>query len=75
MANLIAGQLGYRFVTQFIAQLSSARFIESIQAISPLVLIAAMLSPYIHAFRQPRREWLREMTRVRGRNGSGISRQ
>ena len=64
MANLIAGQLGYRFVTQFIAQLSSARFIESIQAISPLVPIAAMLSPYIHAFRQPRREWLREMTRV-----------
>jgi glycosyltransferase involved in cell wall biosynthesis len=66
MANLIAGQLGYRFVTQFIAQLSSARFIESIQVISPLVLIAAMLSPYIHAFRQPRREWLREMTRVVG---------
>ncbi len=64
MANLIAGQLGYRFVTQFIAQLSSARFIESIQVISPLALIAAMLSPYIHAFRQPRREWLREMTRV-----------
>jgi glycosyltransferase involved in cell wall biosynthesis/predicted metal-dependent phosphoesterase TrpH len=66
MANLIAGQLGYRFVTQFIAQLSSARFIESIQVISPLVLIAAMLSPYIHAFRQPRREWLREMTRAVG---------
>ena len=64
MANLIAGQLGYRFVTQFIAQLSNARFIESIQTISPLVPIAAMLSPYIHAFRQPRREWLREMTRV-----------
>jgi glycosyltransferase involved in cell wall biosynthesis len=66
MANLIAGQLGYRLITQFIAQLSSARFIESIQVISPLVLIAAMLSPYIHAFRQPRREWLREMTRVVG---------
>ena len=64
MANLIAGQLGYRFVTQFIAQLSNARFIESIQSISPLVPIAAILSPYIHAFRQPRREWLREMTRV-----------
>ena len=58
MANLIAGQLGYRFVTQFITQLSNARFIESIQTISPLVPIAAMLSPYIHAFRQPRREWL-----------------
>ena len=66
MSNLIAGQLGYRFVTQFIAQLSSARFIESIQVISPLVLIAGMLGPYIHAFRQPRREWLREMTRVVG---------
>jgi glycosyltransferase involved in cell wall biosynthesis len=64
MANLIASQLGYRFVTQFITQLSNARFIESIQTISPLVPIAAMLSPYIHAFRQPRREWLREMTRV-----------
>ena len=64
MANLIASQLGYRFVTQFIAQLSNARFIESIQTISPLVPIAAMLSPYIHAFRQPRRDWMREMTRV-----------
>ena len=48
MANLIAGQLGYRFVTQFIDQLSKGRFIESIQTISPLELIAAMLSPYVH---------------------------
>ena len=63
MANLIAGQLGYHFVTQFIDQLSKGRFIESIQTISPLGIIAAMLSPYVHAFRQPRREWLREMTR------------
>ena len=51
MANLIAGQLGYRFVTQFIAQLSrrdSSR--RASRPISPLVPIAAMLSPYIHAF-------------------------
>ena len=26
--------------------------------------MAALLSPYLHAFRQPRREWLQEMTRV-----------
>lgn len=63
MANLIANQLGYRFFTQFIAQISKAKFIESIQTISPLVPIIALLSPYLHAFRQPKREWLREMTR------------
>lgn len=64
MANLIANQLGYRFITQFIAQISKAKFIESIQTISPLAPIAALLSPYFHAFRQPKREWLREMTRT-----------
>ena len=64
IANLIAGQLGYRFFTQFIDQLSRVRFIESIQTISPLVPIGALLSPYIQAFRQPRREWLQDMTRV-----------
>ena len=63
MANLIANQLGYRFFTQFIAQLANGKFIESIQTISPLAPIIAMLSPYLHALRQPRREWLREMTR------------
>ncbi len=64
MANLIANQLGYRFFTQFIAQISKAKFIESIQTISPLAPIIALLSPYLHAFRQPKREWLREMTRT-----------
>ncbi len=64
MANLIANQLGYRFFTQFIAQLSKAKVIESIQTISPLVPIVALLSPYIHALRQPKREWLRETARA-----------
>ncbi len=64
MANLIANQLGYRFFTQFIEQLTGAKFIESIQTISPLVPIIALLSPYLHALRQPRREWVREMTRT-----------
>lgn len=63
MANLIANQLGYRFFTQFIAQISKAKFIESIQTISPVAPIIALLSPYLHAFRQPKREWLRDMTR------------
>jgi glycosyltransferase involved in cell wall biosynthesis len=64
MANLIANQLGYRFFTQFIAQLTGAKFIESIQTISPLVPIIALLSPYLHALRQPRRDWVCEMTRT-----------
>ncbi|MDD5199893.1 MAG: glycosyltransferase [Terrimicrobiaceae bacterium] len=61
MANLIANQLGFRFFTQFIEQISAGKFIESIQTISPLVPIVALLSPYIHAFRMPRREWLGDM--------------
>jgi glycosyltransferase involved in cell wall biosynthesis len=64
MANLIANQLGYRFFTQFIEQITGGKFIESIQTISPLVPIAALLSPYIHAFRMPSREWLRDMARA-----------
>jgi glycosyltransferase involved in cell wall biosynthesis len=64
MANLIASQLGYRFFTQFIAQITGAKFIESIQTISPLVPIVALLSPYLHALRQPKRESLQGMTRT-----------
>ncbi|MCX6975001.1 MAG: glycosyltransferase [Verrucomicrobia bacterium] len=62
MANLIASKLGYRFVTDFIQQISRGKFLESIQTIIPLAPIVALLSPYIHAFRLPRREWLRETT-------------
>ncbi|MEI6032990.1 MAG: glycosyltransferase [Verrucomicrobiae bacterium] len=60
MANLIASQLGYRFITQFIQQLSAGKFLESIQTIIPLAPVVGMLSPYLHAYRLPRREWLRE---------------
>ncbi len=67
MANLIANQLGFRFFTQFIQQISAGKFIESIQTISPLVPIVALLSPYLHAFRMPKREWLRTTCRsIRG---------
>ena len=63
MANLIANRLGYRFVTDFIQQISKGKFLESIQTIIPLAPIAAMLSPYIHAFRLPKRDWLRATAR------------
>lgn len=64
MANMIANQLGYRFFRQFIAQISSAKFIDSIQSISPVAPIIALLSPYIHALRLPKREWLRETSKA-----------
>jgi len=64
MANLIGSQLGYRSATQFIQQISTGKFLESIQTVIPLVPILAILSPYLHAFRLPRREWLRETTRA-----------
>ncbi len=62
MANLIANQLGFRFFNQFIGQITSGKIIESIQTISPLVPIVALLSPYIHAFRMPKRTWLAGMS-------------
>ncbi|MEO6847161.1 MAG: glycosyltransferase [Chthoniobacterales bacterium] len=62
MANLISGQLAYRLFTNFLKQLTAGKFLESIQMISPLVPIVALLSPYILAFRQPRRDWLRRMS-------------
>lgn len=62
MANLIANQLGYRLVTGAIEQISAGKFLESIQTIIPLAPIVGLLSPYLHGFRQPKREWLRKAT-------------
>jgi glycosyltransferase involved in cell wall biosynthesis len=61
MANLIANKIGYRLVTEFIQQISKGKFLESIQTIIPLAPVVALLSPYIHAFRLPKREWLRQV--------------
>ena len=63
MANLIANKIGYRLVTEFIQQISKGKFLESIQTIIPLAPVVALLSPYIHAFRLPKREWLRDTVR------------
>ncbi len=59
MANLIANQLGYRLVTQFIQQIAGGKFLESIQSVIPLAPVVGVLSPYIHAYRLPSRDLLR----------------
>ncbi|MFV0337121.1 MAG: glycosyltransferase [Chthoniobacterales bacterium] len=61
MANIIANQLGYRFFTQFISLIHSGKFLESIQMITPLIPIIALLGPYYHAFKLPSREFLRKI--------------
>ncbi|MDX2081341.1 MAG: glycosyltransferase [Terrimicrobiaceae bacterium] len=63
IANLIANQLGYRFFTQAIRQVSTGKFLESVETIIPIAPLVALLSPYIHGFRLPRRQWLRDSTR------------
>lgn len=64
MANLVTGQLGYRLFTQFIGQIFSGRLVESIQTISALAPILALLSPYLHALRLPRRRILQNVCRA-----------
>lgn len=60
IANTIANKLGYRFFTECVQRITSGKFLESIQSAIPLLPVAALLSPYIHAFRLPKRVWLRE---------------
>lgn len=58
IASLITNQLGYRFFSQFLMQISAGHFLESIQMISPLVPLLGLLSPYFYGFRQAHRGWL-----------------
>lgn len=60
IANLLASRLAYRFAIQFLAQLKSGHFIESIQMVSPVVPLIALLSPYFYAFRKPSIKRLRQ---------------
>ncbi len=52
IANLLASRLSYRFILQFLAQLKSGHFLESIQMVSPVFPLIALLSPYFYAFRR-----------------------
>ena len=61
MANVTANQLGYRLFSQTINQISTGKLIESIQTITPLAPIVGLLSPYLHAFRMPRRATLQSI--------------
>jgi glycosyltransferase involved in cell wall biosynthesis len=51
-ANLLASRLAYRFILQFLTQLKSGHFLESIQMVSPVIPLLALLSPYFYAFRR-----------------------
>lgn len=58
--NLLASRLAYRFILQFLAQLKNGRFLESIQMVSPVVPLLALLSPYFYAFRRVPLKRMRE---------------
>jgi glycosyltransferase involved in cell wall biosynthesis len=61
MANMVAEQLAFRFFKKFVQQLSSGNMVESMQALSGIVPILVVLTPYIYGFHSqaPSRKWLR----------------
>jgi glycosyltransferase involved in cell wall biosynthesis len=61
MADLIAGQLSFRLVSQFVHQIAAGKVLESVQMVAPLLPIVALLAPYLHAFRQTPRTRLIEL--------------
>ena len=63
MANMVAEQLAFRFFKKFVQQISSGNMVESMQALSAIVPILVILTPYIYGFHSqaPSRKWLRQM--------------
>src|SRR5947209_2966463 len=63
MANMVAEQLAFRFFQKFVQQLSSGNMVESMQALSAMVPILVILTPYIYGFHSqaPSRKWLRDI--------------
>ncbi len=63
MANMVAEQLAFRFFNRFVQQLSSGNMVESVQALSAIVPILVILTPYIYGFHSqaPSRKWLRNL--------------
>jgi glycosyltransferase involved in cell wall biosynthesis len=61
MANMVAEQLAFRFFKKFVQQISSGNMVESMQALSAIVPILVILTPYIYGFHSqaPSRKWLR----------------
>ncbi len=63
MANMVSEQLAFRFFEQFVRKLNAGDVIGSMQAVSGIVPILILLSPYIYGFHSqaPSRTWLREV--------------
>jgi glycosyltransferase involved in cell wall biosynthesis len=61
MANMVAEQLAFRFFNRFVQQISSGNIVESMQAVSAILPILVILTPYIYGFHSqaPSRKWLR----------------
>src|ERR1700747_3235432 len=58
---MVAEQLAFRFFEKFVQQISSGNMVESMQALSAIVPILVILTPYIYGFHSqaPSRKWLR----------------
>src|SRR6266478_6639382 len=65
MANMVAEQLAFRFFEKFVQQIGSGNMVESMQALSAIVPILVILTPYIYGFHSqaPSRKWLRAVFR------------
>jgi glycosyltransferase involved in cell wall biosynthesis len=63
MANMVAEQLAFRFFNKFVQQISGGNMLESMQALSAIVPILVVLTPYIYGFHSqaPSRKWLRTL--------------
>src|SRR6266481_3518078 len=61
MANMVAEQLTFRFFQKFVQQIRGGNMVESMQALSAIVPILVVLTPYIYGFHSqaPSRKWLR----------------
>src|SRR5204862_562853 len=61
MANMVAEQLTFRFFQKFVQQIGNGNMVESMQALSAIVPILVVLTPYIYGFHSqaPSRKWLR----------------
>jgi glycosyltransferase involved in cell wall biosynthesis len=61
MANMVCEQLAFRFFKKFVQQIGNGNLVESMQAISAIVPLLVVLTPYIYAFHSqaPSRKWLR----------------
>jgi len=63
LANLVAEQLTFRLFKKFVQQISGGNVVESMQALSAIVPILVILTPYLYGFHSqaPSRSWLRQI--------------